>query len=71
MILYFQRLICLDVVEIEALDTTDQISCEGEEIQYYFSLFHHPGKTTDELRPTPRVFAEGNDLPVSGQPPLG
>ena len=42
----------------------------GKETQYYFSLFHHPGKTTDELWLTPRVFAEGHDLPVLGRPPL-
>ena len=29
MILYFKRLICLDVVEIEVLNTTEQVSCEG------------------------------------------
>ena len=29
MILYFKRLISLDVVEIEVLNTTEQVSCEG------------------------------------------
>ena len=33
------RLVCLDVVEREVMDTTEQISCEGEEKQYYFPYF--------------------------------